>query len=115
MSDGADPVLEIAMLRIRDGLMPSFEESFREAQTIIASMPGYVSHELVRCVEFEDRYVLLVKWASVEAHEVGFRGSSAYQRWKALLHHYYDPFPEVLHYEAVSGASSGTGRAPGGA
>ena len=24
-----------------------------------------------------------------------------YQEWKALLHHFYDPFPEVEHYNSV--------------
>jgi len=35
------------------------------------------------------------------AHTVGFRGSPQYQDWKRLLHHFYDPFPTVEHYEAV--------------
>jgi heme-degrading monooxygenase HmoA len=88
-------ILELAELRARNGLAQDFERSFREAQSIIASMPGYVSHELQRCFERENRYVLLVRWESVEGHEVGFRGSPEYQRWKALLHHFYDPFPTM--------------------
>lgn len=96
-------ILELAQLRIREGLAPDFERSFREAQSIIASMPGYIAHELQRCLERQDEYVLLVRWESIEAHEVGFRGSSEYQRWKQLLHHHYDPFPIVLHYEVVDG------------
>ena len=67
-------------------------------------MPGYLSHELQRCLEHADRSVLLVRWESLEAHQVGFRQSAGYQDWKALLHHFYDPFPTVLHYEAVDGA-----------
>lgn len=98
-------ILEVAPLRIRPGLARDFEASFREAQSIIAAMPGYVSHELRRCVERDDEYILLVRWESLEAHEVGFRGSPQYQRWKKLLHPYYDPFPTVLHYEPVDGAA----------
>jgi heme-degrading monooxygenase HmoA len=41
---------------------------------------------------------LLVWWDTLEAHTVGFRGSPEYQRWKALLHHFYQPFPSVEHY-----------------
>jgi heme-degrading monooxygenase HmoA len=67
-------------------------------------MPGYVSHELRRCVERPDDYILLVRWTSLEAHEVGFRGSPGYRQWRTLLHHFYDPFPTVLHYDAVAGA-----------
>ena len=94
-------ILEVAPLRIRAGQAQAFENSFREAQRIISSMPGYVSHELQRCLERTDEYILLVRWESVDAHETGFRGSPQYQEWKALLHHYYDPFPTVLHFEAV--------------
>ena len=94
-------ILEVALLHIRKGQSDAFETSFREAQSIIASMPGYISHELQRCVERPDEYILLVNWESIEAHEVGFRGSPDYQRWKAMLHHYYEPFPAVLHYRSV--------------
>lgn len=97
-------ILEIAPLRIRAGQASAFENAFREAQSIISAMPGYVSHELQRCLERQDEYVLLVRWESVEAHQVGFRESPRYQEWKALLHDYYDPFPAVLHFEAVEGA-----------
>lgn len=96
-------ILEVAPLRIRPGQSASFENAFRRAQAIIRAVPGYVSHELQRCVERTDEYVLLVRWETLEAHEQGFRGSPGYQEWKALLHHFYDPFPTVLHYEAVAG------------
>ncbi|MCP3291751.1 antibiotic biosynthesis monooxygenase, partial [Aeromonas hydrophila] len=29
-------------------------------------------------------------------------GSPQYQQWKALLHHFYDPFPTVEHYRQVT-------------
>lgn len=98
-------ILEVAPLRIRAGQAEAFENAFREAQAIISSMPGYDSHELHRCVERKNEYILLVRWESVEAHEQGFRLSPGYQRWKALLHHFYDPLPTVLHFEAVEGAA----------
>ena len=49
-------------------------------------MPGYLSHELLRCIETGSRYLLLVRWETLEHHTQGFRGSPEYQRWKALLH-----------------------------
>ena len=63
--------------------------------------PGTNTHQLQRCVEQSNRYLLLVQWDSLEAHTVGFRGSPEYQRWKQLLHHFYDPFPIVEHYALV--------------
>jgi heme-degrading monooxygenase HmoA len=62
-------------------------------------MPGFISLELQRCVEIRNRYLLLVKWSTLQDHTIGFRTSSEYQEWKALLHHFYDPFPTVEHYE----------------
>jgi heme-degrading monooxygenase HmoA len=100
-------VLEVAILDVKRGEHEAFEAAFGEAQAIISSMPGYLSHELQRCLEAESRYLLLVRWEDLEAHTEGFRGSPEYQRWKALLHHFYDPFPTVEHYESVfSGPAS---------
>ncbi len=99
-------ILEVAPLQIRPGQSAEFEAAFRTAQSIIASIPGYISHELRRCLERRDEYLLLVKWHTLEAHEVGFRQSAQYQTWKRLLHHFYDPFPTVSHYESVTGAAA---------
>ncbi|MEO8465345.1 MAG: antibiotic biosynthesis monooxygenase [Gammaproteobacteria bacterium] len=95
-------ILEVAALQIRPGQSAEFEAAFRTAQPLIASIPGYISHELRCCVERRDEYLLLVKWQTLEAHEVGFRQSAQYQTWKRLLHHFYDPFPTVSHYEEVT-------------
>ena len=96
-------ILEAAPLQVKPGQSRAFEAAFREAQSIIASMPGYLSHELQRCLEHEGRYLLLVRWKDVAAHEEGFRKSPGYGRWRELLHHFYDPMPTVLHFEAVEG------------
>lgn len=92
-------ILEVARLDVRTGTGREFEQAFAEAEPIITSMPGYRRHEIRRCVETPDRYVLLVWWADLESHTIGFRQSSRYQEWRALLHHFYDPFPTVEHYE----------------
>ena len=94
-------ILEVAILDVRPGETDAFEESFQQAQSIIASMPGYLHHELMACCEQEGRYILLVRWESIEHHTQGFRQSPQYQQWKALLHHFYDPFPTVKHYRPL--------------
>ena len=96
--------LELAILDVRAGQGAAFETAFADAKTIISSMPGFVSLRLQRCVEVDNRYVLLVEWEHLEDHTEGFRGSPEYQRWRDLLHHFYDPFPTVEHYEPVTTA-----------
>lgn len=90
-------ILEVAVLDVRLGEEVQFERDFVTASQFISSIPGYLSHELNRCLEKPRRYILLVKWTDLEAHTVGFRTSHVYLEWKKLLHHYYDPFPTVEH------------------
>jgi heme-degrading monooxygenase HmoA len=95
-------ILELAILNVKAGQEPDFEATFRQASSIIASMKGYHWHELQRCVETAGRYALLVQWETLEDHTVGFRGSAEYQEWRRLLHHFYDPFPTVEHFERIT-------------
>lgn len=94
-------ILEVAILDVKSGQEEEFEAAFKQASSIISSMPGYASHQLQRCLETNNRYILLAQWETLEAHTVGFRGSPQYQEWRKLLHHFYDPFPTVEHYEMV--------------
>jgi heme-degrading monooxygenase HmoA len=95
-------VLEVAMLQVIPGREAEFEASFAKAERIITSMPGYLDHQLQRCLEVPNKYLLLVNWETLEDHTIGFRGSPGYREWRALLHHFYDPFPTVEHFAAVS-------------
>jgi len=99
-------ILEVAPLQVKVGQESEFEAAFLQAQRIISAMPGFVSHDLQRCIERPNEYILLVVWQTLEDHEVGFRKSAEYLEWKRLLHHFYEPFPVVSHFQAVRGASS---------
>ena len=92
-------ILEAAILDVIPGKEREFESAFAKASPIIASMNGYISHQLQHCLEAPNRFLLLVQWETLEAHTIGFRGSAEYQEWRKLLHHFYDPFPVVQHYE----------------
>jgi heme-degrading monooxygenase HmoA len=94
-------ILEVAILDIIPGQEDAFLEAFIRAQEIIKNMPGYLSHQLNKCIENESRFILLVEWQSLTDHTEGFRQSKEYQEWKKLLHHFYSPFPTVEHYESV--------------
>ena len=94
-------ILEVAILDVKPGEEADFEAAFKLAEKIISSMPGYIVHELKKCIEKSNRYILLVSWEKLEDHTVGFRQSGEYQKWKRLLHHFYDPFPVVQHYSEI--------------
>jgi heme-degrading monooxygenase HmoA len=94
-------ITEIALLKIKTGGSQAFEAAFADAQKIISSMKGYIRHELQKCMEEEDKYLLVVHWESLEDHTIGFRQSREYKEWKSRLHHFYDPFPAVEHYKRI--------------
>ncbi len=94
-------ILEVAILNIIPGKEKEYEAAFAKASKIISSMKGYISHELKKCIEKENRYLLLIDWEGLEDHTEGFRKSKEYKEWKALLHPFYDPFPVVEHYESI--------------
>ncbi|NMF61030.1 antibiotic biosynthesis monooxygenase family protein [Pseudanabaena yagii] len=94
-------ILEVAILDVKPDLTEDFESTFKAASKIIASISGYISHDLHRCLETKNRYILLVRWQKLEDHTIGFRQSPEYQEWRSLLHHFYDSFPTVEHYESI--------------
>ena len=94
-------VLEVAILNVIPGREDEFLKAFSVAKEIISKMEGYISHRLKRCIENTSQFILLVEWEKLTDHTVGFRGSKEYQEWKRLLHHFYEPFPTVEHYENV--------------
>lgn len=94
-------IMESAILDVKPGLERDFETAFKKAQDIISNREGYISHQLQRCIERPNRYLLLVNWRRLEDHTIGFRESMEYEQWRQLLHHFYEPFPEVEHYRCV--------------
>jgi len=98
-------ILEQALLPVKPGQDSEFEAAFEQAKAIISAMPGFRSLTLSRGIERPDTYLLLVEWERLEDHTEGFRGSAEYQQWRSLLHHFYEPFPTVEHFDPVSRAS----------
>lgn len=96
-------IREHALLPVLPERAAEFEVAFAEARRLIEAAAGFEGLSLSRGIESPNTYLLLVEWRDVDSHERGFRGSAGYQEWKRLLHHFYDPFPVVEHFEPVIG------------
>lgn len=94
-------ILEHALLDVLPGHETEFQAAFDDARPLIARQPGFRSLRLDRCLEHPNRYLLLVEWDALEDHTEGFRTSPEYDRWRELLHPFYEPFPSVEHYETI--------------
>jgi heme-degrading monooxygenase HmoA len=95
-------ITEHAILPVIPGQENEFMVTMEQAKSIIAASPGFISLSVERCIEQPSQFLLLVHWETLEDHMEGFRGSEAYGQWRAALHHFYDPFPVVEHFEVVT-------------
>lgn len=91
-------VLEHALLPVRAGSQTAFEAALAEARPLIAASPGFISMTVRRPTGTGGGYLLLVEWETIAHHRDGFRLSDRYQRWRTLLHSFYDPMPEVSYF-----------------
>ncbi|WP_354640314.1 antibiotic biosynthesis monooxygenase family protein [Kitasatospora camelliae] len=93
-------ILESALLDVLPGREEEFLAAFDRARPLISVQRGFRSLALRRCLDAgrRSRFLLQVEWETLEDHTEGFRGSPEYQGWRALLHPFYSPFPEVEHY-----------------
>jgi heme-degrading monooxygenase HmoA len=94
-------ITEHAVLPVRAGQETEFEAAFATARPLISGVRGFLGLRLERSIETPNHYLLLVDWDRVEDHTEGFRGSPEYQRWRELLHPFYEPFPTVEHFTRV--------------
>jgi heme-degrading monooxygenase HmoA len=97
-------ITEHAILNVIPGQEDDFLSALEVAKTFISRSPGFGGLRVERCLENPSTFLLLVEWESLEAHTQGFRGSAAYEEWRRLLHHFYEPFPVVEHFEPVATA-----------
>ncbi len=95
-------VIEHALLPIIPGHEDAFEIAFAKAMPIISSMKGFQNLTLSRCIERPGTYMLIVQWEQLSDHIEGFRNSTQYLQWRQLLHHFYNPFPIVEHFEQIN-------------
>lgn len=93
---------EIADLRTDPAQRESFEQAIRRgAATQLSQAEGYLGHSVIRCIETPGRYLLQVRWASLEAHTVGFRESERFTAWRAIVGPYFVSPPQVEHFEDI--------------
>ncbi len=93
-------VLEVADFRVTDA--EAFEAAYRRAHTILAGTEGCRSVRMSRSIESPNRFVLLVEWDSVQAHEVNFRQTERFAAWRAEIGPFFASPPFVEHVVDVS-------------
>ena len=103
---GVTTVVLLVALRLALGCHFLYEGvwKYTHPAQFAAETEGFLSATISRGIESPSTFILDVEWTSVEAHTEGFRGSERFAQWKALTHHFYDPFPVVEHFAPVADA-----------
>ena len=96
-------ILELADIRIHAGQQAAFDEAIeRGLRTVIAGATGYQGHQVFKGIESPERYLLQIRWATLDNHTVDFRGSAAFADWRAIVGPFFASPPQVEHYSLVT-------------
>lgn len=96
-------ILELADIRIQPGKQAEFDAAITKGvNDVIAKAKGYISHEVQKCIETPERYVLMIHWATLENHTIDFRGSPAFAEWRAIVGPFFAQPPNVEHFTLVT-------------
>jgi quinol monooxygenase YgiN len=95
-------VLEVALIDVTDA--EGFAAAYRRAHAILVATDGCRSVRMTHGIESPDRFVLLVEWDSVEAHEQNFRATERFKAWRAEIGPFFAGPPRVEHFTDVDSA-----------
>ena len=94
-------VLEVGLINVITGQEADFADAYRRAHEVLAGTPGCLSVRMTQGIESPHRFVLLVEWESVEAHEQNFRGTDRFTMWRSAIGPYFERPPHVEHFSDV--------------
>ena len=94
-------ITEIADIRVRPGTGPEFAAAIGRARAIVESSPGCLGVEVLGGIESPERFVLVIRWATLEAHTEGFRASPAFGEWRSAIGGFFAADPHVEHFATV--------------
>jgi len=98
-------ILELADIRIHPGQQAAFDEAIeRGVRTVIAQAKGFQGYQVFKGIESPERYVLQIRWETLENHTVDFRGSAAFADWRAIVGPFFASPPSVEHCTLVAGS-----------
>jgi heme-degrading monooxygenase HmoA len=93
-------ILEIADIRIQPGQQAAFQKAIEHGLNTVASRAkGFRGAKVNHGIENPERYVLQIFWETLEDHTVGFRESSLFTEWRAIVGPFFAAPPHVEHFE----------------
>jgi heme-degrading monooxygenase HmoA len=91
-------VLELAIIEIIPGENQGFETAIGLAKNVISQSKGFISIEVKKCIEVDNKYILLIYWETLEDHTIGFRESDLFVQWRGHIGKFFHNPPLVQHF-----------------
>jgi heme-degrading monooxygenase HmoA len=96
-------ILELADIRIQPGTQAQFDSAIERALGLtIARAAGYLGHQVQKGIESPERYILMVRWATLENHTIDFRESPAFAEWRGIVGPFFAAPPTVEHFALLT-------------
>jgi heme-degrading monooxygenase HmoA len=95
-------IVEIVLLKAKEGAADSLRDGLRAAQAVIAQAAGYRSSTFHRGIEEPDAFLLRIEWDTMEAHMRGFREGPLHAEWRGHFFHFVDGPFKMTHYEVCA-------------
>lgn len=98
-------ILEVADIRITPGRNAEFDEAIQcGLDTVISRAKGFIAWQVHKGVESPERYLLMIRWATLENHTLDFRESPAFAQWRAIVGPFFAAPPSVEHFTLLATA-----------
>jgi heme-degrading monooxygenase HmoA len=96
-------ILEVADIHIHPGQQAAFEQALRRGiDSSISNARGFQGYTVHTGIENPERYLLQIRWDTLEDHTVAFRGSAAFAEWRAVVGPFFAAPPAVEHFNLVT-------------
>jgi hemoglobin len=105
-------MIEYIRYVIPEDAADAFEAAYAAAAVHLAASPHCLEYDLARCHEDPRRYILRIRWDSLEGHLQGFRGSAQFREFFSCIRPYLTAIEEMQHYRPTGVAGTGAASAP---
>ena len=96
-------ILEHADFRIPPGKQNEFDEAIqRGIETVVSKSKGFIGYQVHKGIESPERYLLTIRWETLENHTVDFRQGPLFPEWRAIVGPYVAAPPVVEHFTLVT-------------
>src|SRR5262249_14370943 len=96
-------ILELADITIAPGRQADFDAAIqRGIATVVSRSPGFLGCQVHKGIESPERYILTIRWATLENHTVDFRGGPLFTQWREIVGPFFAKPPVVEHFDLLA-------------